>query len=373
MKTSAIQRRILIMSPLGDQAQAVARCIKQHRTNDALSFGSIIEGETFVEPSSKTSAVRWQCSDPLREFDLVLPTGAPCTSALLRRFGSLTVGAVTMSETSLRWFDKPWSLAFAVGHGVSIPQTWHCADDIPENFGPIFYKPGIEGVAGERTWVHSAADLPDAISKAESGFIFQERIEGAEVHSFGFLADRGRILVGRGFVERLSYPPSGGSAAIMDVHDDPRLRDRAERLIMNSHYSGWGLVEFKFCTRRDDYVLMEINPKLWASVELALRTEPLFMKLLFDIDVPAETITRMWWPNRLFRMGITHWPRHMNSITGAQHARERLSEKAVIAALFPYHFRRKFAALQSRSQSSGASSLLQSPGPKSQLNLPADR
>jgi hypothetical protein len=70
--------------------------------------------------------------------------------------------------------------------------------EIPLNFGPVFYKPGLEGVGGARTWVETPADLPEEVRQPSSGFIFQEKIEGQDVYSFGFLADRGRIIIGAG-------------------------------------------------------------------------------------------------------------------------------------------------------------------------------
>jgi predicted ATP-grasp superfamily ATP-dependent carboligase len=104
----------------------------------------------------------------------------------------------------------------------------------------------------------------------------------------------------------------------MELFEDPRLTAAAGRLIHASDYSGWGLVEFKRCLRRDTYVLMEINPKFWASIELVLRTQPAFAKLLLGLSVPAERITKLWWPGRLAMMGIDYWPKHLAAIRGAR-------------------------------------------------------
>lgn len=327
---------LLILSPSSDQGQAIIRCFAGAAPGEQLAFARIDDGRVIAETSGAASV---PIDDPLATYETVVPTTSPCTAYMLRRYGAVQVGDITMAASSLRWFDKPWSLAFAESHGVATPKTWHDVAAIPANAGPIFYKPGIEGVGGRRTYVATAAALPEEVRRSGSGFLMQEMIPGPEVYSYGFLADRGRVLAGIGLIERLSFPPSGGSAAMMDLCDDPALVERATRLIEGSAYSGWGLVEFKHCPRRNDYVLMEINPKFWASLELTLRTQPLFAKMLFGLDVAAEPIRRMYWPRRFFGMGVGRWPRHLGALAASYRARETIGSRILLAALMPYQVR----------------------------------
>jgi len=324
----------LILSPAACQARAIERCFIAGGGDDRVRFGEVSAQGLFERAACGVALVR--CVEPYSKFDSVIPTVALDTAFMLRRFGAVRLGQITMEPSSLRWFDKPWSLAFADSVGVAIPRTWGNAVEIPPNVGRIFFKPGLEGVVGARTWVETPADLPEEVRHPGSGFIFQEKIEGQAVYSFGFLADRGRIVAGAGLAERVSYPPDGGEAVVMELFDDPQLTAAAGRLIRASDYSGWGLVEFKHCLRRDTYVLMEINPKFWSSIELVLRTQPVFAKLLFGLSVPAERMTKLWWPGRLAKLGIDHWPKHLAAIRGARMAEERISRASVARALLPY-------------------------------------
>jgi hypothetical protein len=68
--------------------------------------------------------------------------------------------------------------------------------------------------------------------------------------------------------EILSTPVHGGSAVAVEAYESTRVQELARRLIADF---GWGLVEFKPCVRRGDFVLMEVNAKFWASIEFTLR------------------------------------------------------------------------------------------------------
>ena len=70
-------------------------------------------------------------------------------------------------------------------------------------------------------------------------------------------------------------------------------------LINEINYSGWGLAEFKYCPKRDDFVLMEINAKFWVSCDFTFRNNPEFLKLLFGIDAKSENIKKMVFLDRV--------------------------------------------------------------------------
>jgi hypothetical protein len=328
----------LILTPAISQARAIERCFIAGGARDRIRFGEATPQGLFERAAC--GAPLTVCADPFSKFDSVIPTGSLDTAFMLRRFGAVRLGQVTMEPSSSRWYDKPWSLAFADSVGVTIPRTWGNAAEIPPNFGRVFYKQGLEGAGGAHTWVETPADLPEDVRHPGSGFIFQEKIEAGEVYCFGFLADRGRIVAGAGLLARV---PAGGSAAVMELFDDPQLTAAAGRLISASDYSGWGLVEFRRCPRRDTYVLMEVNAKFWASIELVLRTQPAFAKLLFGLSVPAERMTKLWWPGRLAMMGIDHWPKHLPAIRGARMALEHIPLASVARALLPYRLQTRLA------------------------------
>lgn len=65
-------------------------------------------------------------------------------------------------------------------------------------------------------------------------------------------------------------PPKGGISCCAESFYDPKLKDYGIRLLDNLGWHGVAMVEFRFDTRDNDYKLMEINPKFWGSLDLAL-------------------------------------------------------------------------------------------------------
>jgi predicted ATP-grasp superfamily ATP-dependent carboligase len=169
----------------------------------------------------------------------------------------------------------------------------------------------------------------------DGGYLFQEVIEGPSVIGFGFVADRGTVLASSLHHEMFSFPQDGGSAVVVEAYESARVEELARRLIEDFQYSGWGLVEFKPCPRRQDVVLMEVNAKFWASIEFTLRTCPLFAHLLFGLRTKAEPIQRMIWPSRLLRNGILRIPANLRAALPAERSREPLTCRDWARSLFP--------------------------------------
>lgn len=109
--------------------------------------------------------------------------------------------------------------------------------------------------------------------------------------------------------ELLSYPRPGGSGVVLTTIDDPRLIEYAERIIRRLNFSGWGLIEFKYCPKRDDYVFMEVNAKFWASIELAFMNNSVFLKELFDIDYAESNVSNVIFMDRLAKYGFLDYIR----------------------------------------------------------------
>src|SRR5690606_40910508 len=111
----------------------------------------------------------------------------------------------------------------------------------------------------------------------------------------------GEIKVMYTHFEEASIPITGGSAVSIRSFTDSRLETHTKNIIKKINYSGWGLAEYKYCERRNDYVFMEINAKFWASCQLAFDNEPKFSALLLNIIKPAENNDRILFLNRFLR------------------------------------------------------------------------
>lgn len=287
---------IYLCSPGSDQSQTLARLLRQYTQHRIV--GVLFEDETRFISRNIDEFVSYRDLDNLPGDGLILPTGARSTQFMLER-GDVTCGSVVLTRDALRVFDKPWIIALAAACRVPTPITWLRVEDIGDY--PAFFKELRERGGGRRGIARQPAEIP---ASGRDELIYQEYIDSPGTYGVGFIARRGEILTSHAHFEAISIPPSGGSAVALRSIADPRLDEYARRIIAQLGYSGWGLVEFKYCPKRDDYVFMEVNAKFWASLELALANQPLFAELLFGIETPEQAIVGMVFLNRYLQRGL---------------------------------------------------------------------
>ncbi len=234
--------------------------------------------------------------DKKKKYDIVIPCGAVSTSVYFMAHGELKIGQMEFSENNFITYDKIKTLEIVERIGVPIPKTYTRKEDL--DFFPIFYKSLREDTYRERGIIRNEDDLKKIKSKT---VFFQEFIPTFGTYSVGFLADRGKIITSFRQKEIISVPYHGGSAVVLEKYEDPRLLEYTERIIKEIGYSGWGLAEYKYSDRRDDFVFMEINAKFWASIEFTFLNNPLFLKLLFDIDKKPRNIKKAVFINRVIQ------------------------------------------------------------------------
>jgi predicted ATP-grasp superfamily ATP-dependent carboligase len=66
------------------------------------------------------------------------------------------------------------------------------------------------------------------------------------------------------------FPASGGASVCAQAFYDPELLQYGKVLLDELQWNGVAMVEFKKDLKTGDYVLMEINPKFWGSLDLSL-------------------------------------------------------------------------------------------------------
>lgn len=295
-----------IASPGLDQSRTIGRYLRGKYRDNFRLIGQLLPGESTPRTHGPFDEIV-----RIVQFDLddVIPTGGRSTAARLED-NDVSLGGATLTRAALRFFDKPWSLALAAEAGVPVPTTWQDAPHKREF--PIFYKSATEG-GGIRGLARTFDELPDI-----DGLIYQEYITSAGTYGVGFLAQSGKILTANLHFEAESYPQLGGSAVLIEQFADERLLRHAKAILHHSKFDGWGLIEFKYCPNRDDFVFMELNAKFWASCEFAFRNQPDFARILFDagpIEAPCE---RMVFMHRALQRGWRFVSRSLpRMITGA--------------------------------------------------------
>lgn len=120
----------------------------------------------------------------------------------------------------------------------------------------------------------------------------QEYIVGSG-HGFYALFNKG-TLKAMFMHERIKeYPITGGPSAVAKAYYDENLIEQGLNLLKALNWHGVAMVEFKKDFRDGKFKLMEINPKLWGSLDLTIAAgvDIPYLMVLQAMDVDFEPIT----------------------------------------------------------------------------------
>ena len=170
--------------------------------------------------------------------------------------------------------NKDRTMQLAESIGIAIPKTYYPqslkdAERIADSLSyPVVVKGAREN--GNVGYANSPEELISQYKKI-SAFspIVQEYITGG---GYGFFALYNHGEARAIFMHRRlrEYPVTGGPSALAESIYDPMLMEQGLKLLDNLQWHGVAMVEFKKDERTGRYVLMEINPKFWGSLELAI-------------------------------------------------------------------------------------------------------
>jgi predicted ATP-grasp superfamily ATP-dependent carboligase len=204
--------------------------------------------------------------------------------------------------------DKAKTFRLAGELGMTIPGTWY-----PENETdlsaiadtasyPLVVKGSIE--SGNVAYVNSSQELTAEYRRiARFSPIVQEYIPG---EGFGFFALYNHGAANAIFMHRRirEYPVSGGPSTCAESIYDEDLKKEGLRILDALGWHGVAMVEFKKDARSGEYVLMEINPKFWGSLELAIASGVDFPWLACRMAIEGSID-----PVFTYRTGVRfHWP-----------------------------------------------------------------
>ncbi|MGQ0703272.1 MAG: carboxylate--amine ligase [Gemmatimonadales bacterium] len=306
-------------------ALAVVRSLGRagHRVHVASSDMKSLAGgsrycasETAVpDPAVQTAEFARAIAGLVRrsEAKVLLPITDASTLAVLERSDQF-VGAVIPSA-DLKHFrqasDKEATLQIAQRIGIAVPPQWivmEKAAPLPEVSDaqfPVVLKPprSVADSAGTRvkvgvSYATSREELRRAIESL-AGYAFplliQARIQGPGVGVFS-LRWNGTIYATFAHRRLREFPPSGGVSVLCESIEPPQaLVAQAEALLAALDWTGVAMVEFKHDQRSDTHYLMEVNPRFWGSLQLAIDAGvdfPLYLVQL-ALGEPVPTV-RTW-------------------------------------------------------------------------------
>jgi predicted ATP-grasp superfamily ATP-dependent carboligase len=253
---------------------------------------------------------------------VLLPVTEASTLALLERRELFT--HVHIPTSDLEHFrcasDKAGVLSLARGLGIDVPSQWivpkgNVAEpDIPLDAYPVVVKSARSIAESENgrwktgvTYADSPQQLRRAIAEFGEGahpLLVQTRVEGPGLGVF-LLRWNGEILASFAHRRVREKPPSGGvSVCCESVAPPTELIAQSRALLAALDWTGVAMVEFKEDTRSGRTYLMEVNPRLWGSLQLAIDAGVDFPWYLVELAAGARIE-----PVNQWRVGSrSRWP-----------------------------------------------------------------
>jgi len=290
---------VLVLDGEQRAALAVVRSLGRHgvKVHVASHLGrSIAGGSRFAAseslvPDPIKGAERYAAAiaklSAACETLVILPSTEASTMALLEYrdlFGSVRLGSSDLTRFRLAT-DKAAVLSLAAQLNIDVPAQWTIEglddiDTVPTERYPLVVKPSrsvVTSVAGRRKVgvryardVEGLAEIIRELGPEAGPFLLQARIHGPGVGVF-LLRWNGRILATFAHRRIREKPPSGGVSVCCESISAPsELVRQSTRLLDALNWEGVAMVEYKQDRRTGRHFLMEINPRFWGSLQLAI-------------------------------------------------------------------------------------------------------
>lgn len=312
--------RVLILDGESRSALAVTRSLGHagyevgvaSSEDDALAATSKHCAVFFRIPDSRADAVEFR-SEVMRlarewKPDFLFPM-TDLTMQVLERdlpaLGALTRIPLPTPESLARVNDKHSLLELAAELGLNVPESLvipafqHRTQEDTQKIKRFRFPAVLKQRSTEasldgtfiRTPVYYPKNADEALShvsvstlgqEASIPFLLQSRIVGPGVGVFALMRDGEPLAL---FCHRriLEKPPSGGPSVLSEaIAESEAPVDDALKLLRALRWTGMAMVEFK----RDEsgkFYLMEINPRFWGSLQLAIDSERDFPRLLCEV------------------------------------------------------------------------------------------
>jgi predicted ATP-grasp superfamily ATP-dependent carboligase len=189
--------------------------------------------------------------------------------------------------------DKGKLIPFAEDHGIPVPKTWYSpgtstlrssetsstGQALPHDFSsislPVVIKPRISSGSFGIAYVKRKEDLMPFYQKVHGRYPFpliQEWVpDGGGAFGFSALFDEASNVKAAFVHKKLRmYPVQGGPSTLREGVEHPQVTELGLSLLKSLNWTGVGMVEFKVDPRDGIPKLMEVNPRFWGSLELAI-------------------------------------------------------------------------------------------------------
>lgn len=334
---------LTVIRSLGRRGVPVVAAQAEARKGESLGFYSRYVQQRYTLPKADDAPAYVRALLELGEKgDVLIPVALGSIFAASRYREQLEEVfrlAVASPESLALANDTAQLLQLAVTLGVPVPQTTSLApgetvDALAER---LSYPVVVKYRAGEELHLppqerYCIVRSPQALITAYQRMharqpypLVQEYVSGP---GFGVSAlfDKGGEVVALFAHRRLrEYPVSGGPSCFCESVYEPRLFDYALRLLRALRWQGVAMVEFKQDTD-GEFRLMEINPRFWGSLPLAVAAGVDFPYLLYQVargERPEPVLS--------YRLGVRMRYFFQDLLAGWQYFRRSQNKGAFLA------------------------------------------
>lgn len=219
--------------------------------------------------------------------DVVIPVSDAASRIILperSRLGAAVAGPTLAAYERASDKEAVTHVASTIGLRAPSQRRLGAASELdailPSLRWPVVVKPARSAVESggtitrhSVTYAHTAADLSRTVlAHTATAFplLLQERIVGDGIGVF-LLRRKGQTVLHFAHRRLREKPPSGGVSTLRESFAPPAdLLALCESLLDRLDYEGAAMIELKQDARTGEYVLMEINARLWGSLQLAI-------------------------------------------------------------------------------------------------------
>jgi predicted ATP-grasp superfamily ATP-dependent carboligase len=247
------------------------------------------------------------------QCNVVLPIGTDVAIAISKQLDKFLEYAgipIPQYNDLIRAYDKAATFRLASRLNVPMPKTYfpqttkNVKKICKELEYPIVIKARRSAGAKGVFYVQSSEELIDTFGKLQAtptysifddfrNPLIQEYIPG-ESRGFFTLFDHGKPIAFFAHRRLREYPPTGGASVVAEsIACEPEMKHYGIKLLKALNWHGVAMVEFKKDYRDERTKLIEINPKFWGSLDLAITAGVDFPYLAYKLAVGERVNTVM--------------------------------------------------------------------------------
>lgn len=235
------------------------------------------------------------------KYDMIVPVRDTTTMLaskhkdFLSRYTTIPVADYNM------WIiarDKAQTLKVAMDNGIPIPKTYFVENNnidlerIQNEIGfPVIIKPHKSSGTRGIKYVESPEELSSAYNEVLDKYgetVVQEFILPGGAYGVSVLFNKGESKAIFTHKRLREYPISGGPSTLRESVRYPEIEKYAIDLLKALNWHGVAMVEFRLDARNGKPKLMEINPRFWGSLPLAIFAGVDFPYLLYKTSVDGD-------------------------------------------------------------------------------------